>query len=106
VTQPQRIQRLRKKGWRKPDGAVIVTRPGKYGNPYRVGVDGTAEECVEKYRLELERARRIDPKGFEAWIAPLRGHDLCCFCPLTDKDGNPVPCHASILLQFANEVGT
>lgn len=34
---PQRIQLSRRKGWRKPDGAVVVARPSKWGNPYRVG---------------------------------------------------------------------
>ena len=39
---PQRIQRHRRKGWRKPEGAVIVDRTSRYGNPYRVGVDAHA----------------------------------------------------------------
>lgn len=32
---PQRIQRSRAKGWRMPEGAVYVGRPGKFGNPFR-----------------------------------------------------------------------
>ncbi|WP_341394043.1 DUF4326 domain-containing protein [Arthrobacter sp. G119Y2] len=34
---PQRIQRQRTKGWRKPEGAVYVGRGSKWGNPYVVG---------------------------------------------------------------------
>lgn len=34
---PTRIQLRRTKGWRKPDGAVVVTRPGRWGNPFKVG---------------------------------------------------------------------
>lgn len=34
---PERIQLRRTKGWRKPDGAVVVTRPGRWGNPFKVG---------------------------------------------------------------------
>jgi hypothetical protein len=34
---PMRIQRSRKKGWRKPEGAIIVTRPSFWGNPFRIG---------------------------------------------------------------------
>jgi hypothetical protein len=34
---PQRIQLSRRKGWRKPEAAVVVSRPSKWGNPYRVG---------------------------------------------------------------------
>lgn len=28
---PKRIQLRRTKGWRKPPGAVVVARPGKWG---------------------------------------------------------------------------
>jgi hypothetical protein len=34
---PERIQLRRTKGWRKPEGAVVVTRPGRWGNPFKVG---------------------------------------------------------------------
>ncbi|XWO59890.1 DUF4326 domain-containing protein (plasmid) [Pseudomonas luteola] len=33
---PARIQLRRTKGWRLPEGAVRVARPGKWGNPFRV----------------------------------------------------------------------
>lgn len=35
---PQRIHRERRRGWRKPDGAVDVTRASPYGNPWKLGV--------------------------------------------------------------------
>jgi hypothetical protein len=31
---PQRIQLSRAKGWRKPEGAVVVARPSVFGNPW------------------------------------------------------------------------
>lgn len=34
---PERIQLQRTRGWRKPDGAVVVSRPSRWGNPFRVG---------------------------------------------------------------------
>ena len=34
---PERIQLRRTKGWRKPDGAIVVARPSRWGNPYVVG---------------------------------------------------------------------
>jgi hypothetical protein len=40
---------------------------------------------------------------FQTKPHPLRGKDLACWCPLVDKDGNPVPCHADVLLKIANE---
>lgn len=37
MTAPKRIQLRRTRGWRKPEGAIIVARPTQWGNPYRVG---------------------------------------------------------------------
>ena len=34
IEQPKRIQLRRTKGWRKPEGAVSVARPGVFGNPW------------------------------------------------------------------------
>ena len=34
---PKRIQRRRTKGWKMPEGAVCVTRPGPWGNPFKIG---------------------------------------------------------------------
>lgn len=33
---PERIQLRRTKGWRKPEGAIVVARPSKWGNPFPV----------------------------------------------------------------------
>lgn len=38
---PRRIRLSRAKGWRKPADAVVVARPTKWGNPWRVGNPGT-----------------------------------------------------------------
>lgn len=37
-----------------------------------------------------------------AHILSLRGKNLCCWCPLLDKNGNKVYCHADVLLKLAN----
>lgn len=34
---PQRLQLSRKRGFRKPPGAIVVSRPSRWGNPFRVG---------------------------------------------------------------------
>ena len=100
---PQRIQLKRTKGWRMPENTVVVSRPSKWGNPFKVGDFGypTAQFCVARYRQLL--------KG-NIWSFPtkediqreLRGKNLACWCPLVDKDGNKVPCHADVLLEIAN----
>lgn len=99
---PKRIQRKRTKGWRMPPNCVSCTRPGKFGNPYRVGseyedIDGAmcivqdaehAVECFRHYAINVIGVKRIQRE--------LRGKDLACFCSL-DK-----PCHADVLLEIAN----
>ncbi len=90
---PKRLQRRRTKGYRLPEGAASVTRPGRYGNPYKIGVDvDTSEEAVSRFRDYAEYRAKMDP----TWLEPLRGRDLACFCSLETA------CHASVLLELAN----
>lgn len=109
---PDRIQLSRAKGWRKPPGAVVVARPTKWGNPFRVGDrvrgdDGTlavcfsAAEAVQAYRDFMDHP--IGRRFREAAIAELRGRDLCCWCPIISH-GAYVPCHADVLLSIANDI--
>ena len=94
---PQRIQLRRTKGWRKPEGAINVARPTRWGNPFKVGVGGveTAELAVDHFRYAVERGW-----GNVPWPAEIRdelsGYDLACWCPLDQ------PCHADVLLELAN----
>lgn len=101
---PKRIQLKRSKGWRKPDGAVVVARPSKWGNPFVIAADtpGDRAAAVENFRrwLRGENGLGIDPaKGLALAqsLHELRGKDLCCWCPL-DK-----ACHADVLLELANK---
>lgn len=92
---PVRIQRRRVKGWRMPEGAVYVGRPGRWGNPYG-GTDRA--DAVEMFKDMLKRAP-ADAKGesiFQTIREHLAGKDLACWCP----DGEP--CHADVLLELAN----
>lgn len=40
TARPVRVQLRRLKGWRMPENTVKVCRPSKWGNPWKVGVDG------------------------------------------------------------------
>lgn len=110
---PTRIQRKRAKGWRKPAGAVCVTRPSVFGNPFTVAgyleiwnpkasPAEAARGCVGMYRDWLREVLAghwdHDPKlkRLRESIPTLRGKDLCCYCP----PGSP--CHADVLLELAN----
>jgi hypothetical protein len=101
---PIRVQLRRTKGWRLPPNTVSVARPGKWGNPYKAGRDGTAGECVRKYREYLQPFRHGDTidvfylseSNVRAVQNDLAGKNLACWCPLDQ------PCHADVLLELAN----
>lgn len=107
---PQRVQMSRQEPWRHlHPKAVIVARPGKWGNPYLLGDAGrrfpslTHEQCagfvVNEFRdllgSELLRQRHPYPT-VEEIRAELGGRDLACWCALDQ------PCHGSVLLEIAN----
>jgi hypothetical protein len=77
-----------------PDNTVSVSRPGKWGNPFRVGRDGTAAECLELFKL-LDWPAEV----LAEMRAELRGRNLACWCKVGD------PCHGDVLLRLANEGG-
>lgn len=89
------MQLQRRAGWRKPTGAVVVARPSRWGNPFRVGVDGDRVACVARFEVEL-RAGRL-PYGVDDVRRALAGRDLACWCPLG------VACHADVLLRIAED---
>jgi hypothetical protein len=89
---PKRIQRSRAKGWRKPEGAIIVTRPGRWGNPFSVAQCGSSEAAVAMFRRYLN----LNPQLAKQAREELAGRDLLCWC----KPGEP--CHADVLIEVAN----
>jgi hypothetical protein len=93
---PQRIQLRRTPRWRKPDGAVVVSRPSRWGNPHPFDKPTPEERArvVELYRRDLESGRLSFTE--DDVRRELAGHDLACWCPL---DG---ACHADVLLEVAN----
>lgn len=112
MQKPQRLQRRRVKGFdmqavsRATNGlpGKSVCRPGKYGNPFKVGDFTTdsylncrdVKQAIEAFGRYLEH----DPKGRAVKMdakKELRGFNLFCFC----KEGEP--CHGDELLRIANE---
>ena len=94
---PVRVRLERKKGWRKPAGAVVVARPSRRGNPFRIGTDGDRAQCMALFREAFVSGRLSFTTGDVR--RELAGCDLACWCPL---DG---PCHADVLLDAANGGG-
>jgi hypothetical protein len=78
-----------------PANTVYVGRGSKWGNPFVVGVDGDASECVSKFRLDIGFAN--SRLGFDLDdIKTLQGKHLACWC----VEGQT--CHADVLLAMAN----
>jgi hypothetical protein len=112
---PIRVQRQRVKGWKMPPDTVSVTRPGRWGNRFKVGevvqrfskekicetfTIKTNAQAVAFYREYLEGHLANPPaaKIVRAGLEELRGKNLACFCALDQ------PCHADVLLELANSV--
>jgi hypothetical protein len=101
---PERIQLSRAKGWRKPDEAIVVARPGMWGNPFDASVLGQ-DEAVLRHALWLQgRGADSHVLGRQTYsrsrvlrrLPWLAGRPLACWCPPYSS------CHAITLLQLAN----
>ena len=90
---PQRIQLRRVNGWQMPPHTVKVTRPGKWGNPFKVGSGETTHFAVSCFRDYC----RDNPDFVATVKRELAGKNLACFCPLNQE------CHADVLLEIANQ---
>lgn len=110
MPEPVRLQLSRKKGFslqahsRSINGleAISVARPNKDGNHFVIGIDGDRETCVRLYRNDMERWRTEDAQAFDLMRNRLRGKNLACWCGVWDGNGERIPCHADILLEFVN----
>lgn len=120
---PKRIQLSRQKGWRKPEGAVVVTRQTIFGNPWACGgntafwwprqpsgwlstlslpePDLSRAEAVDAYRAWLEGqaiARHLRPdmlttKGKRAFWDALALRRAAIFERLPDIKGRDLCCY-------------
>ena len=57
--------------------------------------------AVGNFRMLWEVRARDEPDRFAAFIAPLRGRDLACWCPLP-APVEPDICHGAVLMELAN----
>lgn len=111
TARPVRLRLSRAKGFdlqahsRATNGlpAVNVARPGKWGNPFKSGMNDdwghwmTAADCVREFRCLFVDGGTISPTAIELAIAELRGKNLACWCRPNE------PCHADVLLEMAND---
>lgn len=75
------------------DVYVYIGRGSKWGNPYRIGKDGTRLEVIAKYEAYIR-----DREDLLSCLPELVGNRLGCHC-------KPKPCHGDILVKLIREQG-
>ena len=73
---------------KKDDYDVLIDRTTKWGNPYKIGVDGNRNEVIEKYRNYL-----LNNKELLNDIEELRDKTLGCWC-------KPHACHGDVIKEI------
>ncbi len=74
------------------DGARFPQRASPFCNPYKIGVDGTRDEVIKKYRDYINERLKAEP-AFKKQLAALKGKTLGCWC-------KPEPCHGEVLIEL------
>jgi hypothetical protein len=69
---------------------VYIGRPGKWGNPFVIGKDGTRQQVIAKYRKWL-----VSQTSLMKALPELKGKVLGCWCA-------PQACHGDVLAELAN----
>ncbi len=75
------------------NNTVLIDRRTKWGNPWRVGRDGSYAEVIARYREDLWRRIGAGEVTLEE-LAGLDGCWLACWC-------EPQPCHGDVLARAA-----
>lgn len=76
------------------DCDVRVHRPGKWGNPFRIGPDGNREAVIRRYREHI-----LSTPHLMKQLPRLKGKRLGCFC----KPGEL--CHGDVLVDLTEQLG-
>lgn len=69
---------------------IYVGRPSAWGNPFKIGVDGSRREVIRKYEEWIKTQPELMLR-----ITELKGRRLGCYCA-------PLPCHADVLARLAD----
>jgi hypothetical protein len=70
---------------------VYIGRPSKWGNPFRIGKDGTRADVIRKYREWILGNPRLMSD-----LPELKGKRLGCWC-------SPLPCHGDVLVELVEK---
>lgn len=76
---------------------ISIMRPGPWENPFVIGLDGTREEVIDKFKHRLSSSMDMKAIWMRANIHKLKGKRLGCCC-------KPQICHGDILAGAADAV--
>ena len=71
---------------------IRIDRRTKWGNPFRIGPDGTRQEVIELYRSWIVQSTLMND------LHELAGKRLGCHC-------KPLRCHGDVLANLVNSIG-
>ena len=71
---------------------VYIGRPSVWGNPFKIGRDGTRAQVIEKYRAWI-----LTQPNLLSQLPNLNNKALGCWCW-------PQACHGDILVELVNTV--
>ena len=76
------------------NNTALIDRRTRWGNPFKIGVNGSRDEVIARYRADLWRRIRAGEVAL-AELAELDGMWLACWCA-------PDPCHGAVLARAAS----
>jgi len=71
---------------------AYIGRGSKWGNPYHIGMHGTREEVIEKYKQYI-----LSNKELIDALPELKDKILGCYC-------KPFKCHGDILIELIDKI--
>lgn len=72
---------------------VYIGRGSRWGNPYKIGIDGTREEVIQKFKKYFENTVAMADPMWKFELMELKGKRLGCFC-------KPLACHGDIIAEY------
>jgi len=69
-----------------------IGRPSIFGNPYTIGLDGTREVVITKFKKYFYNKIETD-EHFKNRVLELEGHTLGCYC-------SPKACHGDVIIEW------
>lgn len=72
---------------------IYIGRPSKWGNPFKIGRDGTREEVITKYKRWISASEMEEAAKLRLQLLELKDKTLGCWCA-------PQPCHGDVLMEL------